>query len=110
MEQFISEDAKIAVKRGIFWLDENHPGWAERIDLDQLEMAECETCVIGQAVGDYTETIRNQAFNTRESVLWAVEHGFEWPGVAVYNEAANPTYDYSDLDTLWTEEVKKRLG
>lgn len=111
-KKMISEDAILAVKRGIYWLDENHPGWAERIDLSQLNMAECTECVIGQAVGDYSATIAEQALDYPDTVIWATEHGFESP-LASHYMTCNPapvTYSYFELDTLWAEEVKSRLG
>lgn len=108
----ISEDAILAVKRGIYWLDENHPGWASRINLDKLEMAACSQCVIGQAVGDYSDTIRAQhnGYNNIEGVVWAVDHGFESPNVLNFLCLTNesPTYAFDELDTLWSEEVKNR--
>jgi len=36
------------VALGAALLDEKLPGWAERINLDELELASCYRCVIGQ--------------------------------------------------------------
>jgi hypothetical protein len=36
------------VARGAALLDEGVPGWAERIDLTELELASCYSCVLGQ--------------------------------------------------------------
>ncbi len=113
MEKFIPEDARLAVKKGIQWLDNNHPGWASRIDLNTLNMSECENCVIGQSVGDYTHSIMDlSSFEARRaSVIWAMEHGFEWSGVAIDGYPYDrPTYGYKELDILWSEEVRNRLG
>lgn len=110
----ISEDAKFAVKQGIYWLDEHHPNWATRIDLDRLMMSSCASCVIGQAVGDYSKTTGDAVSSypgSQEAVIWAVEHGFESPTVAHYTMAGGkPTYTFMDLETLWTKEVLERLG
>jgi hypothetical protein len=118
MDTFINEDAKLAVKRGINWLDENHPKWVSRIDLTKLDMSECSDCVIGQAVGDYSLVTRNVVgAPTTEmygsSAVWAVQHGFESPGIIVYQELTgdrSASYGYRELDTLWSEEVRKRLA
>lgn len=114
MDTFIHEDARLAVKKGIYWLDENHPGWVSQINLSALDMAECQQCVIGQAVGDYTTTTRRAANTTefRVGTIWAVEHGFESPRVAIYQEYGGSltTYGYTELEVLWSEEVKRRLG
>ena len=119
MDTFINEDAELAVKRGIYWLDENHPNWASQIDLSQLDMAECGNCVIGQAVGDYSrvtrEVVQAHRGDYETPIIWAVEHGFESPTISIYRSAtgssgSSATYDYEALDTLWSEEVRKRLG
>ena len=44
---------KEAVKRGAAWLDANHPGWREKINLAELEMEHCSKCILGQLFGDY---------------------------------------------------------
>lgn len=98
MDNFISEDVKLAVKKGANWLDLNHPGWAHKLDINKLNMDDCQNCVIGQAVGNYWETIGG----TR----WAIEHGFDTPS----NSTDIAAQGYADLETLWTNEVKKRLG
>lgn len=101
----IHEDAILAVKNGIYWLDENHPDWVSRIDLSALDMSECENCIIGQAVGYYSDVVRRGQVDYNAGVVWAVEHGFEWPSALGRNE-----YGYEELDTLWSDEVRKRLG
>lgn len=109
--EYISEDAKMAVKRGIYWLDENHPGWAQRIDLGTLEMSECQDCVIGQAIGDYGENIvKASGVEYPASARWSIEHGFESPVVFAMNDGLEVNYGYRELDILWSEEVQKRLG
>ncbi len=109
----LNEDAKLAVKRGIYWLDENHPGWEKKIDLDTFDISECSSCVVGQAIGDYNESIRDASgVNYPEYLGWAVEHGFESPVAMQYSMgiSTNVSYGYSEIETLWTEEVKSRLG
>lgn len=118
MDTFINEDAKLAVKRGINWLDENYPRWASYIDITKLDMSECEECVIGQAVGEYSQITRRavgapSSERYSSSAVWAVQHGFESPGTIVYQEITgdrSASYGYKELDTLWSEEVRKRLG
>lgn len=113
---FIHEDAILAVKRGIYWLDENHPNWAQDIDLEKLDMSECTECVIGQAVGGYSYTINLAAtgtpddWNHKVSTQWSVDHGFEYPGPVAYASGAPINYGYEELETLWSDEVRKRLG
>jgi hypothetical protein len=123
----ITEDMKIAVKQGTFWLDENYPGWAERIDLDSLKMQSCENCVIGQAVMNkgYWQVIEtaSSAEDMGIAVEWAIRHGFDADHTDMEDDE---WYSYTDdgslglsrmakdrylaLEVLWTDEVRKRLG
>lgn len=91
MNMEISEEARLAVKRGAYWLDENYPGWENRLELDTLFMNDCHLCVIGQVVGNYFETIAGEE--------WAIEHGFD----------ADEYYGYSVLEKCWTDVVIDRL-
>ncbi len=41
-----------AVKRGIEFLNENGPlGWHKAIELESLDLANCEACILGQLYG-----------------------------------------------------------
>jgi hypothetical protein len=42
-----------SVARGAALLDEKLPGWDERIDLADLQLASCYRCVLGQLFGRY---------------------------------------------------------
>lgn len=120
MTVIMNEDAVLAVKRGAYWLDENHPGWVRKINLASLDMKLCNTCVIGQAVGDYYDTIRGAVTADHDDSIgadeWAVENGFCSPGVYGPEVGSYRSYRevddayYGALETLWTEEVRKRLG
>jgi hypothetical protein len=46
------------VKAGAEWLDEQEPGWAERIDTSQLNMSDPCGCIAGQLAGDYWRFVR----------------------------------------------------
>jgi hypothetical protein len=41
------------VANGVIVLDRDHPGWIDRIDLDELHMNTACRCILGQAFGDY---------------------------------------------------------
>ena len=45
------------VERGAGLLDEERPGWRERVDLDSLDLGSCSRCVLGQLLGDYAERV-----------------------------------------------------
>lgn len=121
---FIDEDMKLAVKKGAYWFDENHPGWAKNINTAKLDMANCERCVIGQAVMhmSYWAVIDEAegSMYTQNAMNWAIEHGFDADqgNISIEDWYSEDGCDlsplaksmYSGLETLWTDEVKKRLG
>ena len=43
-------DVKEAVRKGEAWLDENHPGWYNVIDLEKHNQQSASTCVLGQII------------------------------------------------------------
>ena len=115
----ISEDIILAVKRGAYWFDENHPDWARKINLDELDMAQCDRCIIGQAIGDYAIAITEMFSSFSIGNAWAMEHGFQRPDTKCYEESMYSDWDeyraeseafYIALETVWSDEVKKRLG
>lgn len=106
----IDEDMKLCVKRGAHWMDENHPGWAEKIDFNTLDMSSCALCIIGQAVQD---TFHNVAFEGAKGwdkdlfgEEWDSYHGFD----IRYDPYTSHRLQFRNLEIVWTEEVLKRLG
>lgn len=101
----MNEDVVLAVKKGAEWLDENHPGWEFRIDLGDLQMSNCERCIVGQAVGDYWTVMAEQtgSWMLENGEMWAIEYGFDVPGIG--NRAG-----YRQLEEEWTRVVKERVN
>lgn len=83
------------VHNGAQWLDSVMPGWAGKVNLAELDMAQCLHCMLGQVKPldhDYYWYMDNKPFN------WDVIHGF----------AAGLT-SYRALTDLWAMEVRARL-
>lgn len=110
-ENFIEEDMKLSVKRGAHFMDENYPNWASMINFDTFEMDNCHQCIVGQAIGDYGIAISQacgQKAYSHEATAWAVEYGFD---VAPEAYEIHDGYEaYRELETLWTDQVRERLG
>ncbi len=99
----VPEDVRRAVKDGAAWMDENHPGWAMKIDLSKLDMNNCFDCVIGQAVGNYFDKIYQiEGVDEYEADDWSIEHGFN------AEDGDNPA-EFHELEAAWTDEVIQRL-
>lgn len=89
------------VRRGADLLDARKPGWADKVDVNTLDMQSCTMCVLGQVFGDYTEGL----------VYLGVD------GFSLYGTSDRYLYGYSDnssgdrwafLTGLWQAEVAKR--
>lgn len=65
----IEETAAKAVAAGMVWLDENAPGWRDKIDIEALDVADCQLCVLGQIYGDYSNAPPSARYG--ENAHWA---------------------------------------
>lgn len=116
MEEFIDEEMILSVKRGAYWMDEHHPGWARLIELNSLNMGNCDYCIIGQAViGGYWKGLAEGSGcenpHVETASVWAIDHGFDSPIRANATWNNDPMAEsYHQLEILWTEEVRNRLG
>jgi hypothetical protein len=57
------------VANGARWLDENFPGWVDRIDIDRLRLIDAHKCICGQVF----DTPRRRK---RGAYAWAYTHLF----------------------------------
>lgn len=53
------------VSCGVGWLDENVPGWHNRIDLGKFHIIFSDCCVLGQLEGDFWDflVVYNKSFD-----------------------------------------------
>jgi hypothetical protein len=85
------------VAAGVAWLDENVPGWAERIDLEQLNLASCQRCVLGQLFGDF-----NDAPQPASGLVTSAHLGFD-------RHHGEPNFTaYSALTAEWRRVIEQR--
>ena len=97
------------VARGAQLLDRERPGWAYKIDLARLDLADDCHCVIGQLWGgkaaDYPWSAGTSALGLDKVRQQA--HGFETdPGLAYEGRMAA----YAELTALWIAEIRRRTG
>jgi hypothetical protein len=94
------------VARGAALLDEKLPGWADRIDLDRLDLASPCRCVLGQLwldkpLGDHEDPF--------DAAMGDLDLGFSEPsrfGFDRYGHS-NDT-EYMRLDAAWRELIESR--
>lgn len=102
------------VKAGAQLLDEREPGWAQRIDVQGLEMSACKACVLGQLYGDFGAGM-DRLWGSKLSALGEASaskmHGF---GVADLTEPEEFYLEvglrYDTLRVLWLEQIRERTG
>lgn len=94
-----------AITRGMAWLDEQHPGWERKIDLEKLNLIECRSCVLGQLTGDYfMELYRLFPDRDDDPDQWAKEHGFSAGPPGTGREY------YPPLTLAWKAAITQRLA
>lgn len=49
----MATDVAARVARGVALLDEKVPGWVNKVDVEQLNVSNGTTCVLGQLYGEY---------------------------------------------------------
>ena len=90
------------VQSGMGILDINFPGWEERIDLETLDLEDCELCVLGQQYGNFTEGYLRLGLNWLNV---AAESGFN-----AGDEVPDLDAEYEDLTEEWFTQIRGRLG
>jgi hypothetical protein len=87
-------DCAARVAAGAVFLDGRMPGWAERIDLDSLNLMDDCYCVLGQLGGCYHAVVTELGLSIGEEISL----GFMAGGTGAWDL----------LDAAWTAEVRKR--
>lgn len=102
MKQAVEQQREIArarVAAGATLLDEEYPGWAQRVNLGQLNLRNQCSCVLGQLSGsDYFAGLRQLGLGPLEGQ----QLGFNADQI----EATYTTYE--DIQVAWVEEIGKR--
>lgn len=89
--------AKDYVTAGAKLLDEKCPGWVQRIDLDNLIMASCHQCVLGQLYQNYWNGCDKLGLSPD---MYPDAYGF----------CCNSLANYCDLRVAWTDLIIERLA
>ena len=97
------------VERGAKLLDEERPGWADMIYLEQLQMSDCSACILGQLYGDYSDAV-NTILNVPGD-----EFGFDLPEaprelLSPEDSVQQARNSYMHLRQLWVKQILIRRG
>lgn len=84
------------VSRGISLLDQEVPGWRDKIDWDKLDMSNCFRCILGQLFGEYAEGVDYLR------VTGAI-YGFD---IKPYQTREEHVESFAILTELWRDATK----
>lgn len=91
------------VKRGVYALDEQFPGWREKVVVDELDLSNGESCILGQLYGGYS--VGQRQLGLYHEAHASYQHGFDLTGADI-NFDGNSHYAWRALDQLWTEHIE----
>jgi hypothetical protein len=96
-ESFVAAPEEIdeRVLDGAAMLDEHHPGWAAKIDVDKLCLKDCSSCVLGQVYGDYEDGLQILGRGNQYDLGFNMRNGEDEEGWAL-------------LQRHWEREIRSR--
>lgn len=99
----ISETKKQALRRrvlrGAELLDEQHAGWALKIDTAKLDLGCCYQCILGQLYGVFSDGLVALNLEDDDADADYTDLGLDGEKVEMY----------PILDELWKEQIQQRL-
>jgi hypothetical protein len=105
------DNIEAAASRGACYLDERDPGWALRIDVDNLDMWSLRSCILGQLSGKGSYSLGAQRlgidagpYPCARGVPLSIWYGFNLP---VQLDHGFSTWEA--LDQAWTHEILTRV-
>lgn len=94
-------------KQGADLIEEMYPGALSRVDLDTLNMANCELCVLGQclsdSIGTYYDKLGVLGLDRRDQYAY----GFSRRYAPMQSFGANRE-EWGALRDAWIDEIKNR--
>lgn len=86
------------VQNGIKWLNENKPGWDNKIDLDNLDLCCGERCIIGQLYGEFCHNCPSEL--KLDNYKLSDEYGFSNLGNTYYGDLLD-----NELTKEWNKQI-----
>lgn len=94
----LSSKDRERIARGALLLDEQAPGWAEKIDLDDFDVQNTDRCPVTQVFGAWSKGVQILGLSAEGTV----EYGF-------FPEAYDDDVVSRGKNEAWEEEVLKRI-
>lgn len=106
-----------AIACGMAWLDEHHPGWEEKIDLETLNLGGLCDCVLGQLEKGYATAMRRIARDvlgqseSKTPVWWSnLDKQAAWSNAHGFCMTLGNTRQYEQLTAAWKTAITQRLA
>ncbi len=110
---------KQRVLDGAALLDQQQPGWAQKIDLKRFRIQSSQSCVLGHVYGDYGRgatmlgldfTLDKDDVSHMNDLRNTRRLGFEAPhaGDADFHGESITLQEYDTLERYWREEIRAR--
>lgn len=93
------------VERGAAWLDENVPGWWEWIQVERLDLRQCDLCICGQLLA----TLELDQEISHFLGMMEPSYGFDADDGAARTQESWLA-SYRDRQLAWEEEILRRRG
>lgn len=98
------DDARQRVAKGAALLDAQRPGWAQRINVRELDMSSGCFCILGQLEPSYTAALRSLwPTDLACRVLETRRCGFD------VNPSSDKFSDYLKLQWAWLDAIAARV-
>lgn len=93
------------VQRGAAVLDGFRPGWASTVNVDELEIASMDDCVLGQVFGDFGDGLHYvmACVGSVSPHEVAFDYGFDARGESYLEDA-------TELNELWKAVILERAS
>lgn len=72
-------DHRKAIRQGAALLDQKEPGWRDRIAPAELQMEDCDLCVLGQVFSEYERGLERLGYEATINTGAFATAGTEYP-------------------------------
>ncbi len=112
----IPEEILLAVKKGSYELDQRYPGWRQAVELSELDMHDCDSCVLahvaewrglGMVNGYYSMLDEMVEDNSAVQTEWAIEHGFMEDETIRSDDYESYDANWHLMEEAWAQVVKE---
>lgn len=99
--------ARAVVNRGVRLLDEINPNWHRKVDLSKFDLGSPTMCVLGQVYGEFTDAIRDIAYDLVQGRLKGLRVDDVHLDDAYYG-FDTAEWGYEDLGHAWQNVIAAR--